>query len=70
MWGARAGTTNAFVTKHDANSTFHILHYLLTDDGADRDPAHPAPTPTLARSLIQAVTAPMPAGRRTTRLEP
>ena len=63
MWGARMGTPRAFETKRDANSTYHILHYLLTDDGADRDPAHPLRhADALARSLMAAVTAPMPAG--------
>lgn len=63
MWGARMGTPSAFETKRDANSTYHILHYLLTDDGADRDPAHPLRyADALAQSLMQAVTAPMPAG--------
>lgn len=63
MWGARMGTPSAFETKRDANSTYHILHYLLTDDGADRDPEHPLRhADALARSLMQAVTAPMPAG--------
>ncbi|MBS1164792.1 MAG: hypothetical protein H6R00_817 [Proteobacteria bacterium] len=63
MWGARMGTPRAFETKHDANSTYHILHYLLTDDGADRDPAHPLRhADALARSLMAAMTAPMPAG--------
>jgi hypothetical protein len=63
MWGARMGTPSAFETKHDANSTYHILHYLLTDDGTDRDPAHPLRhADALARSLMAAVTAPMPAG--------
>lgn len=63
MWGARMGTPTAFETKRDANSTYHILHYLLADDGTDRDPAHPLHhADALARSLMQAVTAPMPAG--------
>lgn len=62
MWGARVGTPSAFETKHDANSTYHILHYLLTDDGADRDPTHPLRhADALARSLMRAVTVPMPA---------
>lgn len=63
MWGARVGTPSAFKTKHDPNSTYHILHYLLTDDGSDRDRAHPLRhADALARSLMQAVTAPIPAG--------
>lgn len=63
MWGARMGTPSAFETKHDANSTYHILHYMLADDGTDRDPAHPVRhIDALARSLMQAVTAPMPTG--------
>lgn len=63
MWGARMGTPNAFETRRDANSTYHILHYLLTDDGADRDPTHPLRhADALARSLMRAVTMPMPAG--------
>lgn len=63
MWGARMGTPNAFETKRDANSTYHILHYILTDDGADRDPAHPLRhADALARSLISTVTTPMPSG--------
>lgn len=63
MWGARMGTPSAFQTKRDANSTYHILHYLLADDGTDRDPAHPLHhADALARSLMQAVTAPVPVG--------
>lgn len=63
MWGARVGTPSAFKTRHDANSTYHILHYLLADDGTDRDPSHPLRhADALARSLMQVVTAPMPAG--------
>ena len=63
MWGARMGTPRAFETKRDANSTYHILHYLLTDDGADRDPTHPLRhADALARSLMRAVTAPIPTG--------
>ncbi len=62
MWGARMGTPRAFETKRDANSTYHILHYLLTDDGADRDPAHPLRHASeLAGSFMGAMTAPMPA---------
>ncbi|MCM5556243.1 hypothetical protein [Pleomorphomonas sp. JP5] len=63
MWGARMGTPRAFETKRDANSTYHILHYLLTDDGADRDPSHPLLYASeLASSLMGAMAAPMPTG--------
>lgn len=63
MWGARMGTPNAFETKRDANSTYHILHYILADDGANRDPSRPLRhADALARSLMHAVAAPIPAG--------
>jgi hypothetical protein len=63
MWGQRIGDARAWTQRPDANATFHILAFVLTPDGANRDAAHPLRhAERLAASLLPAVAAAMPDG--------
>ena len=61
FWGVRIGTPAHWRQKLDINSTYHILHLLVDDQGRDRDPAFPLRhAPELARTLLVQLHAPLP----------
>jgi len=61
LWGTRIGSPDAWRQKYDPNSTYHILHFVLTEDGENRDAAHPLlHAKELAQTLVKAAAAPIP----------
>lgn len=61
FWGMRVGAPDDWHPRVDANSTFHILHLILTADGDDADPARPLRHgEAMAATLVGTLTAPMP----------
>ena len=61
FWGARIGNAAHWRQKKDINSTFHILKYVLTDTGENRNAAFPLRFgDQLARGILDAMDVPIP----------